>query len=187
MSTLIDGSECCIIARNMAHRPEFLLFIPFLLLFQVISAAVLGSALRAYRQGEGRAAYGCQLAFKTVWAALFGGIPFLVGVAFATNARLGFARWGALWLIPVQMTVWITIFLSVLYAEKTLKSLAETLAHQDLLLMIFGGGLFVTGLAVLAFGGREEGFGPILGGGASFLVGLAIFGITLWRLLRTTH
>ncbi len=185
MSTLIDGGECCIIARIVAHHPESLIFIPFLLLFQVISAAVLSSALRAFWREEGRATYGCQLAFKTVWAALFGGIPFLVGVAFATSTRPGFARWGALWLIPVQIAVWVATFLTVLYAEQTLKSIAETLAHPDLLLMIFGGGLLVTGLAVLVLGSGEERFSRVVGGGASLLSGLAIFSVTLWRLLRS--
>lgn len=166
----------------MADRLGVLLLVPFLLLFHVISAAVLGSAVRPFRHGQDqRSQHGCRLAFTAVWATLFGGIPFVFGVVFATSEG------GTWWLIPTQVVVWVGTFLAVVLAEETLRSLMEPLTHPDIALMLFGGVFLVSGIAVLAFASGGSRLGSLCAGGALFLVGSGMFGIGLWQMLRATR
>ncbi len=166
----------------MADRLGLLLLVPFLLTFQVISAAVLGRSVRAFRhrQHEGGAP-GCQLAFTTVWAALFGGIPLVFGMVFATSEG------GTWWLIPTQVVAWAGTFLAVVLAEVTLRSAMEPLTHPEIALMLFGGVFLVSGIAVLVFASGVNKLGSLFAGGALCLVGSGMFGIGIWQMLRATR
>ena len=169
-------------AGTVAERSELFLLVHFLLLFHVISAAVLGGAVRSFWQARGQpGASGCGLSFTAVWAALFGGIPFTFGVRLATSER------GYGWLIPLQVAVWGGTFLTVLLAHGELQATLEPLRDPDMLMMLFGGGFLLVGLALLALSPGESRLGTVCAGGSLFLIGGTVFGIGLWQMLRTTR
>jgi hypothetical protein len=64
-----------------------LLLFGSLSLFHIIGAVVPANALRESWHGlrEGDIS-GCQVVFTTIWATIFGGLPFLFGVQFARSA-----------------------------------------------------------------------------------------------------
>ncbi len=151
----------------------------FLVLFQFISAAALGNAARTQWRGS-PGGCGCRLASTMVWAALFGGIPFALGVVVASGES------GYGWLIPLQVVIWVGTFLAVVLAGDVVRAAVEPLTHSDILMMLFGGGFLLTGVAVLAFAPAPR-RGDVAAAGSIFLVGGTIFGIGLWRVWRSTR
>jgi hypothetical protein len=166
--------------RNTVESP--LLLFGFLSLFHIIGAAVLANALRAFWDGrrEGRTG-GCGVVFMTVWAVMFGGLPFLFGVQFARTED------GSVLFLFGEMLVWTAAFLVTLLAQQAIRTALEPFLNQDILLMLFGGGFLLTGVTVMSLltgVDRRMGFltGSIFG-----LVGAAILGFGLWRLLKSTR
>jgi hypothetical protein len=159
----------------------WLLFI-FLSVFHVIGAAVLANALRDLwhdvREGGLR---GCRPAFLTIWAAMFGCLPFGFGIGFAG------AETGTPLLLLGEILVWTSAFLVALLAKQALKRFLEPFLHQETLLMLFGGGFMTAGVSVASLVREEEGFSGLLIGGIFMLVGGAIFAYGLWRLFRSTR
>jgi hypothetical protein len=166
--------------RTIVDNP-WLLF-GFLSLFHIIGAAVLASTLRAFWRGlhEGEI-HGCQLVFTTIWAAVFGGVPFVFGIAFASTES------GTPLFVLAQSAVWASTFLTVLLAEQIVKRTLQSFLHQEMSLMLFGSPFLLVGLAMIAFTRGEGRLGGVLAGGGFALVGGAIFGLGLRRLLRTTR
>jgi hypothetical protein len=154
----------------------------FLSLFHIIGAAVLANALRAFWDGlrEGGKS-GCRVIFTTIWAVMFGGLPFLFGVQLATSED------GTLLFLFGEVLVWTGAFLVTLLAQQALRRALEPLLNQDILLMVFGGGFLLTGVTVMSFLTRVDRLVGLLTGGIFALVGAAILGFGLWRLFRSTR
>lgn len=117
----------------------------------------------------------------TVWAVMFGGLPFLFGVQFARTED------GSVLFLFGEMLVWTAAFLVTLLAQQAIRRALEPFLNQDILLMLFGGGFLLTGVTVMSLltgVDRRMGFltGSIFG-----LVGAAILGFGLWRLLKSTR
>ncbi|MGD2164978.1 MAG: hypothetical protein PVH50_05550, partial [Anaerolineae bacterium] len=154
----------------------------FLLLsvFHVVGAAVLASALRQLWsdlvQGDVR---GCRTIFLVGWATLFGCLPF----AISSTGGGGRTRL----LLAGEIVVWMSAFLVVLLAQDVLKEVLQPLLNHETLLMLFGGGLAVAGLATASLTHVEERLGVLLTAGVSVLVGGAIFAYGLWMLMRSTR
>jgi len=154
----------------------------FLSIFHVIGAAVLANALRElwHDLHEG-GLKGCRVSFLMVWATMFGCLPFGVGIGLAS------AEDGTPLLLLGEVLVWTSVFLAALLASGPIKRFLESFLHQEMLLMLFGGVFLVVGVSVASLVAREEGLSAVLAGGISTLVGGAVFGYGLWRLLRSTR
>jgi hypothetical protein len=157
------------------------LLFAFLSLFHIIGAAVLASALRTFWRGlhEG-VVHGCQVVFTTIWAAMFGGIPFIFGIGFASDS-------GTPLFVLAQVAVWGGTFLAVLLAEDVLKETLQSFLHQEMALMLVGSPFLLGGLSMIVFARGEEQLGTRLTGGISMLVGGVIFTLGLLRLLKATR
>jgi hypothetical protein len=154
----------------------------FLSVFHVIGAAVLADTLRKLQRSlREREPMGCRLIFLMVWASMFGCIPFGVGAGLAGTAGR------APLLLTAQVLVWTSTFLVSLLAPQALRQTLQPFLHEETLLMLFGGGFLVGGLAVASLVTREEGPEGILWGGFFALVGALIFGYGLRKLLRSTR
>jgi tryptophan-rich sensory protein len=153
----------------------------FLSVFHVIGAAVLAKGVRELwrnvREGD---VQGCRSAFMIVWAVLFGCVPFGFGIGFAG------AEGGTPLVLLVEILVWSSTFLVALLAQQVLRQVLEPFMHEEMLLMLFGGGFLVAGLAMATLIGEEDGFSAPLMGGIFALLGTAVFGYGLWRLLQST-
>jgi hypothetical protein len=159
-----------------------LLLFGFVSLFHIIGAVVLASALHDFWQGlrEGNLG-GCQLLFKTIWAAMFGGIPFLFGIQFA-RAETG----TALFLVG-ELLIWTAAFLVTLLARQSLRRALEPFANQEFLLILFGGSFLLTGVILMNFLTEAERQVGLLTGGILALLGAAILVLGLWRLFKSTR
>ncbi len=159
----------------------WLLFV-FLSLFHVIGAAVLANALRRlWRDLRVRELMGCRSVFLVVWAAMFGCLPLAFGIGFAGQEG------GTPLFLFGEVLVWLTTFLMVLLAEEALKDVFEPFRHQETLLMLLGGVFVVTGVSVVSAMIVEEELGGMLAGGIFTLLGGTVFGVGLWRLLKSTR
>jgi len=154
----------------------------FLSVFHVIGAAVLADTLRRLRHSlREREPTGCRLVFLTVWATMFGCIPFGFGAGLVgSGGRVPFVLIG-------QVLVWTSTFLVTLLAPQALRQALEPFLHEETLLMLFGGGFLVGGLAVASLVTGEEGPNGLLLGGSFAMVGAVIFGYGLWKLFRSTR
>jgi hypothetical protein len=176
---LIGGGRHGIILAIVDN--PWLLF-AFLSLFHIIGAAVLASALRKFWRGlHGGAVHGCQVIFTTIWAAVFGGIPFVFGVGFASSDS------GTPLFVLAQVAVWGGTFLAVLLAEDVLKETLQSFFHREMALMLVGSSFLLGGLSMVAFARGEGQLGTRLTGGISMLVGGIIFTLGLLRLLKATR
>jgi len=157
------------------------LLFAFLSLFHVIGAAVLASTLRTFWRGlhDGEV-HGCQVVFTTVWAAMFGGIPFAFGIGFASSDS------GTPLFVLAQVALWGGTFLAVLLAEDILRETLQSLFHQEMALLLLGSPFLLAGLAMVALARGKGQFGTRLTGGAFALVGGVIFLLGLLRLLKAT-
>jgi hypothetical protein len=166
----------------MPHTVDHpLLLFGFLALFHIIGAAVLAGALRELWQGlrEGDIS-GCQLVFKTIWATMFGGLPFLFGIQFATGES------GSILFLVGEVSVWTAAFLVTLLAQQAMRRALEPFLRQEFLLILFGGSFVLTGATLITFWSRVDRHVGLLTGGIFALVGTAILGFGLWRLLKST-
>jgi hypothetical protein len=173
-----DAKQC--IMQDTLDSPA--LFFGFLSVFHIIGAAVLASALRGFWDGlrEGRTR-GCQTVFLTVWAVMFGGLPFLFGVQFARSEEgTALFVWG-------ETFVWTAAFLVTLLAQQPLRRALEAFLSQDILLMLFGGGFLLAGVSVMSFLTPVDRRAGLLTGGIFAVLGAGIFGFSLWRLLKSTR
>jgi len=154
----------------------------FLSLFHIIGAAVLASTLRTFWRGihEGEI-HGCQVFFTTIWAAMFGGIPFIFGIGFASSDS------GTVLFVLAQVVVWGGTFLAVLLAEDVLRETLRSFLHQEMVLMLFGSPFLLAGLGMIAFARGEGQLGTRLTGGIFVLVGGVTFLLGLLRLLKATR
>lgn len=154
----------------------------FLSLFHIIGAAVLASALRTFWRGlhEG-VVHGCQVVFTTIWAAMFGGIPFIFGIGFASSDS------GTPLFVLAQVAVWGGTFLAVLLAGDILKETLQSFLHQEMALMLVGSPFLLVGLAIIAFAPGEGRLGTRLTGGIFVLVGGITFLLGLSKLLKATR
>jgi hypothetical protein len=179
MSNLIGGGRQGIIPA-IVENPWLLL--AFVSLFHIIGAAVLASALRTFWRGlhEGEV-HGCQVVFTTIWAAMFGGIPFIFGLEFARSDS------GTPLFVLAQIVVWGSTFLAVLLAEDILKETIQSFLNREMILMLFGSPFLLAGLAMIAFARGEGELGTRLTGGIFVLIGGVTFLLGLSRLLRATR
>jgi hypothetical protein len=154
----------------------------FLSLFHIVGAAVLGDALRELWHGlrEGDVS-GCQLMFKIIWATMFGGLPFLFGIQFASSED------GTILFLVGEVVVWTAALVTTLLAKQAIRKALGPFMSQEILLMLFGGSFLLTGVALMSFLTREDRIDRLLTGGIFALVGAAVFGFGLWRLLKATQ
>jgi hypothetical protein len=166
--------------RSTVDSPALLF--AFVSLFHIIGAVVLANALRAFWDGlrEGSMG-GCQVVFLMVWAAMFGGLPFLFGVQFARSED------GTILFLFGEVVVWTAAFLVTLLAHQAVRRALEPFLNQDILLMLLGGGFLLTGVTVMSFLTRLDRLVRLLTGGISGIVGAAIVGFGLWRRLKSTR
>jgi hypothetical protein len=166
--------------RNTLDSP--VLLFGFLSLFHIIGAAVLANALRTFRDGlrEGGIG-GCQVVFTTIWAVMFGGLPFLFGVEFARSED------GTILFLFGEVLVWTAAFLVTLLAQQLVRRALEPFLNQDILLMLFGGGFLLTGVTMMSLLTRVDRRVGLLTGGIFGFLGAAILGFGLWRLLKSTR
>jgi hypothetical protein len=154
----------------------------FLSLFHIIGAAVLASTLRTFWRGLHKGQFhGCQVIFTTIWAAIFGGVPFIFGIGFAGSDS------GTPLFVLAQAAVSGGTFLAVLLAEDILKETLQSIFHQEMVLMLVGSPFLLAGLAMIAFAGGEGQLGTRLTGGIFVLVGGVTFVLGLLRLLKATR
>lgn len=167
---------------NGARMDNPWLLVGFLSIFHVIGASVLANALRelwgGIREKDPR---GCRGAFLMVWASIFGCIPFTFGIAYAGSEV------GTPMVLVGQVAVWMGTFLTVLLARDAVRQLAEPFLHRETMLMLFGGGLIVGGVAVAAFLRGEGQLAGLMTGVTSVVIGSGVFGYGLWKLFKSTE
>jgi drug/metabolite transporter superfamily protein YnfA len=112
---------------------------------------------------------------------MFGGLPFLFGIQFATSED------GSILFLLGEIAVWTGAFLITLLAQQALRRVLEPFLNQEVLLILFGGSFLLTGVAVMSFLTRVDRTAGLLTGGILALVGAAIFGFGLRRLLKSTR
>jgi hypothetical protein len=166
--------------RNTLDSP--VLLFGFLSLFHIIGAAVLANALRAFRDGlrEGGIG-GCRVIFMTVWALMFGGMPFLFGVQLATSEG------GTILFLLGEVLIWTAAFLVTLLAQQAVRRALDPFLNLETLLMLFGGGFLLIGVTLMTWLTRVDRHVGLLTGGILGFVGAAILGFGLWRLLKSTR
>jgi hypothetical protein len=159
-----------------------LLLFGSLSLFHIIGAAVLAGGLRGLLDGlrDGKIG-GCQSLFTTVWAVMFGGIPFLFGIQFARGED------GTILFLLGEVLVWTTAFLVSLLAPQAIRRALEPFLSTEILLMLFGGAFLLAGVTVMSFLTRTDRTVGLLTGGVFALVGAAIFAFGLWQLFKSTR
>lgn len=152
----------------------------FVSIFHIIGAAVLGTTLRQFwHPPRERGPQGCRLAFLTVWAAMFGCLPFGFGIGLASREN------GTPLLLVGEAVVWTGAFLSSLLASQQLKRFLEPFLTQDVAVIVFGGGFLVGGVMTAALVARDSDAGWAVGG-LFGIVGAAMVAHGLWRLFRST-
>lgn len=158
------------------------LLFAFLSLFHIIGAAVLASALRTFWRGlhEGEV-HGCQVVFTTIWAAVFGGAPFMFGIEFASSDS------GTPLFVLGQVAVSGGTFLAVLFAKDILRETLQSFLHEEMVLMFVGSAFLLAGLAMIAFGRGEGQLRTWFAGGISVLIGGVSFVLGLLNLLKATR
>ena len=159
-----------------------LLVFGFLAIFHIIGALVMASAVRGLRERlrEGEVV-GCQGSFLLIWATMFGGLPFLFGVQFARRED------GTLFFLLGQAMVWTATFVVALVAHQGILGILERFLTEEILLMLFGGAFLVTGVTLLSLLTGLDRYAGSLVGGSLALVGAAILGFGVWRLLKATR
>ena len=176
---LAAGAACGIMPGAMDN--PWVIF-GFLSIFHIIGAAVLANALRElWRDVRARDPRGCRPAFLIIWALMFGCLPFAFGAGFAATET------GTPLVLIGQALVWASVFLVTLLARDIVKQILEPFLHQEMLLMLFGGVFLVVGVTVAAWLVKEQEPAGFLMGAPFALVGAAIFGFGLWKLLRSTR
>ena len=130
------------------------------------------------REGE---VPGCRSGFLVVWATMFGCLPFGFGVSFAN------AETGTPFLLLGEVLVWAGTFLVMLLAKDRIRQMVAPFLQQEMLLMLFGGVFIAAGAGVASALIKEDLLGALLGGAIPTLLGGAVFGYGLWRLLRSTR
>jgi hypothetical protein len=116
-----------------------------------------------------------------IWAGMFGGLPFLFGVRFARSED------GAILFLCGQVLVWTAALLVTLLAQQTVWRALEPFLSQDIVLMLFGGSFLLTGVTVMSLLTRADRRVGLLTGGICEIVGAAVLGSGLWRLLKSTR
>jgi len=159
-----------------------LLVFGFLAIFHIIGAVVMARAVRGLqerlREGE---VVGCQGFFLLIWATMFGGFPFLFGVQFARGED------GTLVFLLAQVSVWTVAFVVAMVAQQAILGILEPFLTAEILMMLLGGAFLVIGVTLLSLLNRADGVVGLLVGGSLALVGAAILGFGVWRLLKATR
>jgi hypothetical protein len=112
---------------------------------------------------------------------MFGCLPFGFGVGLAATDE------GTPLVLLGQVVVWLSTFLAALLAQQILKQVLEPFLHEETLLMLFGGGFAVAGIAMVTLMTREAGPAVVPVGVILLLVGSLIVVYGLWRLFRVTR
>ena len=159
-----------------------LLVFGFLAVFHIIGAVVLAHGVRGLherlREGE---VGGCREFFLLIWATMFGGIPFLFGVQFARGED------GTILFLVGQALVWAVSFVTALTAQRAIRRALEPFLREEVLVMLFGGAFLVTGVTLMSLLTRADRLAGLLAGGILALVGAAVLGFGVWRLLKSTR
>jgi hypothetical protein len=159
-----------------------LLLFGFLAIFHIIGAVVMARAVRGLRERlrEGKVV-GCQGLFLLIWATMFGGFPLLFGVQFARGED------GTLFFLLGQAVVWTVAFVVATVAHQAILGILEPFLTEEILMMLLGGAFLVIGVTLLSLLTRRDGLAGLLVGGSLALVGAAILGFGVWRLLKETR
>ena len=159
-----------------------LLVFGFLAVFHIIGAVVMAHAVRALheRLSEGEVV-GCRGFFLLIWATMFGGLPFLFGVQFARGED------GTIFFLLGQALVWTVSFVTALTAQRAIRRALEPFLREEVLVMLFGGAFLVTGVTLMSLLTRADRSAGLLAGGILALVGAAVLGFGVWRLLKSTR
>ena len=155
----------------------------FLSLFHIIGATAVARGLRA--------AWGCLrgeklgAAFNSlylfVWGALFGCVPFTLGLQLATKES------GTPLVLLGEVVVWGSAFLIALLAGDRIAGWLRSTFNADTALIAFGGLFMLVGTGVGLLAGQSDLLSGLLVGGLFTLVGGVFFAIGLANLLKETH
>lgn len=154
----------------------------FLSLFHVIGAVALAYGLRDVWSGlrEKRPGVGGKL-FLVVWGAMFGCLPFTLGVGLATEDG------GTPFILLGQALIWTSVFLIALFAWDNILDWLHPFLHIDVFLVAFGGLFMLVGTGATALIARDELLFGLLFGGVFTLGGGLFFALGVWRLLKSMH
>ena len=157
-----------------------LVMLGFLSLFHVIGAIALANGLRGVwnwlvveEQGPGNAL------FFVVWGAMFGCMPFAVGLGAATDAEKGM-----LFVLLGEVIIWGITFLAALLFWDEIIDWLRPFLHPNMFLLGFGGIFMLVGAGAGVFIIRDDLLFGLLFGGIFFLVGGLVFAMGVWGLLK---
>ena len=155
----------------------------FLSLFHIIGATAVARGLRAMwswlRGGKPGAVFNSLYLF--VWGALFGCVPFSLGLQLATKES------GTPLVLLGEGVVWGSAFLIALLAGDGIAGWLRTFFNVDTALIAFGGLFMLVGVGVGLLTGQNDLLGGLLAGGIFTLAGGVFFIIGLVNLLKETR
>ncbi len=155
----------------------------FLSLFHIIGATAVARGLRAMwnwlRGGKPGAAFNSLYLF--VWGALFGCVPFTLGVQLAAKES------GTPLVLFGEVAVWGSAFLIALLAGDRIAGWLRTFFNADMAMVAFGGLFMLVGTGTGLLVARSELLVGLSVGGLFVLVGGVFFVIGLWNLLKETR
>ncbi len=151
----------------------------FLSVFHVIGAVMLANGLRRVWSGlRGKRRWVWNAFFSAVWGAMFGCLPFGLGLELATEEG------GTSLVLLGEALIWGSVFLVALLAWDAVLDWLRPFLHKDMWLMVLGGSFMVAGTWVGSSMARD---GQVLGlllGGIFALVGGVILAIAVWNYLQ---
>ncbi len=151
----------------------------FLSIFHVIGAVALANGLRgvwSMLRGKGRG--GCRSLFFVVWGAMFGCLPFGLGLELATEEG------GTFLVLFGEALIWGSVFLVALLAWDTALDWLRPFLHRDMWPMLFGGSFMVVGIWIGGSMARDGQMFGLLLGGTFALVGGVIFAAGVWSYIK---
>ncbi len=152
----------------------------FLSLFHIIGATAVARGLRAvwsWLRGEKPGA-AFNSVYLLVWGALFGCVPFSLGLQLATQES------GTPLVLLGEVAVWGSAFLIALLAGDGIAGWLRTFFNADTALIAFGGLFMLVGVGVGLLTGQGDLLGGLLVGGIFTLAGGVFFTIGLVNLLK---
>ncbi len=155
----------------------------FLSVFHVIGAVALAHGLRGLwhwlhnkERGAGNAF------FLVLWGTGFGCMPFVFGLAMASDKNSG-----APYVLPAELIVWVGAFLIALLAWDEVFDWLRPFLHADVFLVAFGGVFMTVGAAAGSLVMRDDLLFGMLFGGIFMMVGGLLFAAGVWSLLNAVH
>jgi len=157
-----------------------LVMLGFLSIFHVIGAVVLANGLRGVWSGlrdKGRGVWSAL--FSVVWGAMFGCMPFGLGLELATEEG------GTPLVLLGEALIWGSVFLVALLAWAAALDWRRPLLHRDMWRRLVGGSFMVVGTWVGSLMAKDGQMFGLLLGGIFALVGGVIFAVGVWSYIKT--